>query len=173
MPRAKTTKPAAVPGDTSPKTQARAAEEARDADHTGTPNVTSTATAATGNTETVHPTRDTARPDTGKQVKTTAPLRGDSSQQMAALMARIAEVEQGQRDLAARNADLESQLRQKTVTNPPAKSLPTVEKAQAMLDEATTAEGRRPVLSRDGWVVHPHAFETPNGDLAKALKALH
>ena len=119
--------------------------------------------------EVVPPTRD----DGSRPVKTTRVLKGTVEEQMAALIARQQELEQSQRELQARNADLEQIVRlSPRAAAPQAKELPTVKEAQKLLDKAETAEERRPILTNEGWVVHEKAFEQPNGDLERALKKL-
>lgn len=104
--------------------------------------------------EVVPPTPDTD----GQPVKTTRALRGTVEEQMAALMARQNESENALRELQARNRQLESQLHKK-VSMPVAVDLPSLKEAIAHASKATTAEGRRPVLTTEGYYVHPHAFE--------------
>lgn len=115
-----------------------------------------------GTTQAAKPSAPT---DAGAPAKTTEPLKGTLEQQMAALMARQTELEQANRDLHA-------QLRSKAEVIQPAKPLPTVAEAQAMLDNAETAVERKPILTEKGWLVHTHAFEQPNADAAKFLQLL-
>lgn len=163
MPRGVPNHKAATPGD-APKTQARVNEAAKADEQRSTPQVTAQATAPDGTSETVRPTNDTAAPHT--PAKTTAPLRGDQAEQMAALMARMAALEQ-------RNRDLEGQVRAKADPIEPAKPLPTLEKAMKLHEEAESAEDRRPILTKEGWLVHPHSFEQPTtAEFAKVLNKL-
>lgn len=78
--------------------------------------------------------------------KTTAPLAGTSDQQLAAVMAQMAEMQRTMADLATQNAHLSRQINRAAVEAAPVIPLPTVA-------EAIAAKADAPILTVDGWHV--------------------
>lgn len=104
----------------------------------------------TGAAPAVQPTRversDTDFSASAPQLKTTPILAGTAEQQMAALMAQMAEMQAKLNDVSTQNAMLVKQVNRAAPVVEPPEKLPTV-------DEAIAMDADKPVLTVEGWHV--------------------
>jgi len=104
------------------------------------------------------------------QAKATLPLKGDTAQQMAAMQARMDELEATNRGVMEANRALLRQVRSNAVDMPREKVLPTVE---SLMEAHDNGELDGPVLTREGWLVPAVTPSNPVQQLtAAALAAL-